>query len=273
MVAATAVVARAPSVPVALVGFVIALAAIQIGTETGSFGSRVAGGLVPACLSYVAMRFVSDLVPQVGTIAEAIAQGAEPVHQFCSRIRYPSQLHCSRGARDRAGRVVAPLERAAGGGRRADGCGGRCAGGLVALLPLMAPAAAAEPVAIFSNAAYHGLFWLGAAAMLCSLLPAGGPLTGTDAEQARGRRRPAWRDRRTARWLPAAGGLAAMAAGVCLVGTAYISSTAVRSIRVFNSGGLDWDRPAFGKFGPFSGGMFGLWPVYCRAEGFRFQRY
>ncbi len=39
----------------------------------------------------------------------------------------------------------------------------------------------------------------------------------------------------------------------------------------FNSGGLDWDRPVYGRFGPFTGGMFGLWPVYSRADGYDFD--
>ena len=51
-----------------------------------------------------------------------------------------------------------------------------------------------------------------------------------------------------------------------------VSHLAVESIdpRVFNRGGLDWDRPVFGRFGVFSGGMFGQLPVYCRAEGYEF---
>ncbi len=60
-------------------------------------------------------------------------------------------------------------------------------------------------------------------------------------------------------------------AGVCLVGTALIGPAAGRSIRVYNRGGLDWERPVFGQFGAFSGGMFGLFPVYCRAEGYDFD--
>lgn len=60
-------------------------------------------------------------------------------------------------------------------------------------------------------------------------------------------------------------------AGVCLVGTALISPAAGRTILVHNRGGLDWDRPVFGRFGVFSGGMFGLLPVYCRAEGYDFD--
>jgi hypothetical protein len=66
-----------------------------------------------------------------------------------------------------------------------------------------------------------------------------------------------------------AGFVAAMA-GVCLVGTAFIGPAAGRSARVHNHGGLDWDRPEFGRFGAFSSGMFGLWPVYGRAEGYDF---
>ena len=69
----------------------------------------------------------------------------------------------------------------------------------------------------------------------------------------------------------AAACLAVVLAGVCLVGTGLIGPAAGRSIRVHNYGGLDWDRPVFGQFGAFSGGMFGLLPVYCRAEGYEFD--
>ena len=68
----------------------------------------------------------------------------------------------------------------------------------------------------------------------------------------------------------AAACLGAFLAGVCLTGTALVGPAAGRSILVHNRGGLDWDRPVFGRFGVFSGGMFGLLPVYCRAEGYDF---
>ncbi len=61
-----------------------------------------------------------------------------------------------------------------------------------------------------------------------------------------------------------------MVAGVCLVGTGLFGPPSGRVIRVHNYGGLDWERPVFGQFGAFSGGMFGLFPVYCRAEGYDF---
>src|SRR5579885_168088 len=75
VIAAMAIVARAPSVPVTLVGFIIALAAIESGAGRRSSRARLAVGLIPTCLSYLAMRFVVDLVPQAGWIAEAIARG------------------------------------------------------------------------------------------------------------------------------------------------------------------------------------------------------
>ncbi|MBL8695226.1 MAG: hypothetical protein JNJ88_14125 [Planctomycetes bacterium] len=42
-------------------------------------------------------------------------------------------------------------------------------------------------------------------------------------------------------------------------------------IRVFNRGGLDWDRPQYGRFGGFTGGMFGLLPQYVKSAGFDFD--
>ncbi len=64
--------------------------------------------------------------------------------------------------------------------------------------------------------------------------------------------------------------LVAALAGVCSVGTSLLMPAESRKIVVHNRGGLDWDRPVFGRFGTFSGGMFGLLPVYCRAEGYEF---
>ena len=55
------------------------------------------------------------------------------------------------------------------------------------------------------------------------------------------------------------------------MGTGYLGPADGRTVRVLNEGGLDWDRPVFGRFGGFSGGMFGLLPVYCRAEGYDFD--
>jgi hypothetical protein len=51
VLAALAIMLRAPSVPVMLTGFVIALAAIEIGAGPESSRARLAAGLIPACLS------------------------------------------------------------------------------------------------------------------------------------------------------------------------------------------------------------------------------
>lgn len=64
---------------------------------------------------------------------------------------------------------------------------------------------------------------------------------------------------------------ASVLAGATLAGVAFPGAPAGRRILVHNRGGLDWDWPVFGKFGAFSGGMFGLLPVYCRANGYGFE--
>ena len=284
LVSAIAIVARAPSLPVASVGFVIALAAIELMSGRRASGVGRAGGLVPACLCYLAVRFVEDLVPRAGWVAEGIARGGG---------RYLSSI---RGA-------GAPLSFTALGGpavgmavfyllwgwRRAGGFGRIVAAVAVPLawfaaLPVVMPEVAAGPVAIFARGAYHGLFWLGAAGVLGAILPVrrqgtpgeeGGQAPGCAVSQSpfspndgssAGRRSPV-----VSRRSMVIAGLAAGMAGFCLVGTAFIGPAAGRSVRVFNHGGLDWDRPEFGRFGAFSGGMFGLWPVYCRAEGYDFD--
>lgn len=65
--------------------------------------------------------------------------------------------------------------------------------------------------------------------------------------------------------------LMAVFCGVVAAGGLLMLEPANRRILVHNRGGLDWERPVFGKFGSFSGGMFGLLPVYSRANGFEFE--
>ncbi len=60
-IAALALVMRAPSVQLALVAYVVALAVIEIDGESRSSGNPLAPGLMPACLSYVSIRFAVDL--------------------------------------------------------------------------------------------------------------------------------------------------------------------------------------------------------------------
>jgi hypothetical protein len=63
-VAALALLARAPSVPPALAALVIGLAAVKLAAGWRPGAAPVASGLFAFCLSYVALRFATDLVPQ-----------------------------------------------------------------------------------------------------------------------------------------------------------------------------------------------------------------
>ena len=127
-----------------------------------------------------------------------------------------------------------------------------------ATLGVLTPDASAGPLVAFSRGTWHGLFWLAVAAVVGAV--------GNSQQPASSKVVPAGRQRG---WLAAAC-LATAMAGVCLVGTALLGPATGRTIRVHNRGGLDWERPVFGRFGAFSGGMFGLLPVYCRAEGYNF---
>jgi len=259
MLAALALVARAPSVPISLIGFVVALAAIEAGARSTASDARLPDGLVQVCLTYIAIRFAFDLVPQAGAIPETVAEGAR---RYISRVRG----------------VDARLSFTALGGPAVAIAvlyllwSWRSAGGVVrpvaaitiplawfAALAVVTPEVSAGPVAFFWRGTLHGLFWLGVA----------GPVGAVSRRHPRAAFSVAHRQPRAA--VPhAAACLAAALAGVCLVGTALIGSPAGRSILVHNRGGLDWDRPVFGRFGVFSSGMFGLLPVYCRAEGYEF---
>ena len=131
------------------------------------------------------------------------------------------------------------------------------AGAWLATSPWIAPGAVTDPMVASARAAASGVGWLVLAVVIDLVAP--------------GRRGPAARSSpRAAVACDAVACAAAAFAGVCLVGTSMIGPPSGRSILVHNRGGLDWDRPVFGRFGAFSGGMFGLLPVYCRAEGYEF---
>ena len=115
-----------------------------------------------------------------------------------------------------------------------------------------------KPMAIFGRGALNGLSWLGLAFLIDGVLPTAAP------------------EQKNISILNKNGFIFVACvlvtlAGICSVGTALAGPPPARKIVVHNRGGLDWDRPVFGRFGVFSGGMFGLLPIYCRAEGYEFS--
>jgi hypothetical protein len=293
---------RAPSVPIALTGFALALAAIELGARWTASGSgipvaNVAGsgtaaalpiGLVQACLSYIVLRFAFDLVPQSMAIPEAIAGAG---------CRYIGQVRgldadLSFAALGGPSAVMAMLcllwswRGARGFGRPVVASGLPIA--WFALLAAVTPDVATGPLATFWRGSLHGLFWLALAAVVAAGWPgrrvpheggrqsgSGGawPYRSAEHQSGSGGASPYRNFGRPPRRRAslAAACLATALAGVCLAGTALIGPAAGRSILIHNRGGLDWDRPVFGRFGVFSGGMFGLLPVYCKAEGYAFD--
>ncbi len=264
-VAALILLARAPSVSISLVGFLVALAAIGARASPNARAMRLTTVVLPACLLYVGFRFAADLVPQIAAITEAVPRWARA---YANRVRGSDErlsfaalggpavglamLYLLWGWRlaRRFGRIIAasviPL-------------------GWFALLPAVTPDVAAGPIAAFARGAWHGVFWLAVAVVIDAV-----GLRRPVAVVSRTRERRAVAPSRP--WLPlTATCLAATLAGVCLVGTGLIGPAPRRPIRVHNFGGLDWDRPVYGEFGAFAGGMFGLLPVYCRAEGYDFD--
>ena len=192
VVAAVAIVARAPSVPVALLGFVIALAAIEIGTGAGAGAGAVGDGWipgpVPACLSYVVLRVAVDLVPRAGTIAEATARAGS---WWINRAR-GFDLPLSFTAIGGPAVGLALLYLLWNG--RASRMGWRIvaavviAAGWFALLPAVTPEVAAGPIAVFSRGAGYGLFWLATAAVVGVVL--GRRLGGDPSEEGGGHPAP-----------------------------------------------------------------------------------
>ncbi len=165
-------VAVAPSAPIALVGFVVGLAALQHSFRSSAAPLEV--GLIPACLSYVAMRFAADLVTQSGAIAQVAAKWAS---MYVSRVR---------GVGDRmsftelGGPVTALAAlylfsswRSKGGVLRVA-----VAGALAFLWLAFLPAAMADfptdPLGVFCRTTGYGVLWLAIAALAGSLLPSRG---------------------------------------------------------------------------------------------------
>jgi hypothetical protein len=68
VVASMALVARAPSVPVALVGFFLALVGTLACSRPYHQRFRSPDGLIQACLTYLLSRLTVDLVPSLGRI-------------------------------------------------------------------------------------------------------------------------------------------------------------------------------------------------------------
>ncbi len=264
-IAALVLLGRALSVPMSLVGFLVVLAVMEAGVNPTTRATRLTSVAIPACLFHVGFRFAFDLAPQIAAIMEAVARCAgtytNHIRGFDERLSFAAlggppvglamlylvwSWRLAGGTWRIIAAVVVPL-------------------GWFALLPAVTPDVAAGPIAAFARGAWHGVFWLAVAVVIDGVGP-----RRPGAAVSRIRERTAAAPSRP--WLPlTAACVAAALAGICLVGTGLIGPAAGRSIRVHNYGSLDWDRPVFGQFGAFSSGMFGLLPVYCRAEGYEFD--
>ena len=170
-IAAVGVVTWAPSLPIALMGFLVALVAIEIAGETRSLGVLLEAGLAPACLSYLALRFVVDLVARAGLVGEAITRCADAyvnhvrgldVHLSFTTLGGPEIiLAClclvwNWRWRGGVGRLVVAISLPTA---------------WFVLLPIVAPEVSAGPMAAFSRGAAFGLLWLGLGGLVAAFLP------------------------------------------------------------------------------------------------------
>jgi hypothetical protein len=127
--------------------------------------------LIPAFLSYLALRLAVDLVPQTATIAEAAARGASA---YINRVRgFDNHLSFTALGGPAIGLAVLYLVWR---WRRAGGVGRLVAASTLPLawfawLPAVTPEVSAGPIAAFSWGAGHGLFWLTIAGLAGALLP------------------------------------------------------------------------------------------------------
>ena len=249
-------VARGPSTPLALSGFVVALAAMSPNRRREG-GDRAIDGVILAFLSYLLGRAAVELWAPLGRVGLGVsglidrytlAVTGNPLNASFTALGGPIVLFSSIYLTCRW---------------RLSGNPARLI--LAAVVPLawflstacVAAGTSAPPPIAFSRGVLLGITCLASSILLDALLREGGPA-----------RRP--EPRVPVSRLVGCACLVAALAGVCSVGTSLIGHAESRRIVVHNRGGLDWDRPVFGRFGTFSGGMFGLLPVYCRAEGYDF---
>jgi hypothetical protein len=276
-----------PCVSAIVAEFVIALAAIELVAGCPVSGATLSGPggttrteriLIPvcvirACLTYVTLCFVADLVPRVSGLPDALASAASRYVGYARGAEFHLSFAAMGGPSIGLAVLLLLWVHRYVGGRGRLVAAAFMSVAWFSLLPVVVPGPSGGPVAIFWRGSAYGLGWLALGAILAVSLPPRGRAKADcgqpgSSEVSRSQARGGMRPRRAALAL---GSLAAGLAGVCLTGTALTGPAAGRSILVHNYGGLDWDRPVFGRFGGFSGGMFGLLPVYCRAEGLDFN--
>jgi hypothetical protein len=253
---AVALVAQAPTVLLALLGYVLAVA--MLGGDDESDTGRLPPGLAQTCLSYLGVQYFGNLIPQSRVLCEALSASVRGYlrvttggdhHLSPTTFGAPAVLlltiyllwrwRLSRSWTRLIAAVVAPA----------------C---WFLLLPLAIAPVSAGPIANAARVAYYSVFCLVCTALIDTALIRAAY---TADPIGRGMRRP----------ILIFACIASLLIGITLVGVVSPGTPARRNILVHNRGGLDWDRPTFGKFGMFSGGMFGLLPVYARANGYGFE--
>lgn len=299
--------AIAPTVPLALLAYIFAAA--MAGMNSASSTSPLARGLPQSCLAYVGIRFLSELIPQSRAVGASVSTAAHGYLRVVTESDHHLSLTALGGPAVVLLAVFLLWRwRLSGSWARLLGAAAVPLAWFV-LLPLVVPAASAGPIGVFTRGAWYGLLWIGCSAIIDAAAPwsagvacASGRATLRSLLISAGECAAQFTNRSSERQgtpLPCGavrpdepGGLLpypsterracklALALAVCaaslligatLSGGIISSIPANQSILVHNRGGLDWERPVFGKFGAFSGGMFGLLPVYARANGYRFE--
>ena len=289
VVAASALVflARAPSISAGTTAFVVALAAFELMTEAPLRGERnptasasILGGcaapppgMLQACLTYAALCLATGLVPYRAAMPDAVADAWFRFIQSTWGASFRDGSTSLTGAWVGLSVLLLLWSYRYVGGRARLGTAAALSIAWFALPPLLDLNPTEGPLAAFCRASAYGFAWLALGLAATIVLPHERLVNFHGPQLEAGVAlipRPHGKGTRRKVGLALASFAAALA-GSCLTGTSLIGRQAGRSVLVHNYGGLDWDRPIFGRFGPFSNGMFGILPVHCRAEGYDFN--
>ncbi len=246
-------IAIAPTIPLVLLAYVLAICSISRTYHIDV--AYLPNGLAQACFAYIGFRFFGELLPPIRVLNEKLYEIVKAYLRFATGTEHNLGM-TALGFPAISLALIYLFWR-----WRVSASGAR----LIAMLMLLLTWFISLPILvikspgaldIFSRGAGLGLLGLAVAVLIDALASSKPRLAQSNKSQMLL--------------------VVSFSCATCILGGAILVGVinpfySAKSILVHNRGGLDWDRPVFGKFGAFSGGMFGLLPVYVRANGYQFE--